>query len=73
MIGAGADNEAGSMPIRRETAILFALSLLSGTALGPPLSLFPPVLARPIASTALMVCAVVGVALVGHSLWERRR
>ena len=58
---------------RRESAILFALGLLSGAALTLPLWRFPPVLATPIASTAVVACAVVGAGLVGHSLWERRR
>ena len=44
MIGAGADDEEEQMPTRRETLILFALGLLSGTALGLPLWPFPPAL-----------------------------
>lgn len=58
---------------RRETAIPFALGLLSGAALGLPLWLAPPVLATPLATWVLVACVVVDVALVGHTLWARRR
>ena len=58
---------------RHETTILFVLGLLSGAAITLPLWLFPPVLARPIAAGLLVACGVVGVALVGHTLWTRRR
>ncbi len=43
---------------RRETAILFALGLLSGAALGLPLWLFPPVLVTRAAIGVLVACTV---------------